>query len=94
MARQQVIDFNLPAGVDGGDGRVAVQHAHRRRAARLPDGPRPVAGGAGDAVRPHPAAQAVAAEGLAEVIDRALVEEPEIPVKTAAEFKGALENAM
>ena len=32
--------------------------------------------------------------GLAEVIDRALVEEPVIPFKTAAEFKEALENAM
>ena len=31
---------------------------------------------------------------LAEVIDRALVEEPEIPFKSAAEFKRALENVM
>ena len=33
-------------------------------------------------------------KGLAAVIDRALVEEPEIPFKTAAEFKEALENAL
>jgi len=32
--------------------------------------------------------------GLAAVIDRALVEEPEIPFKTAVEFKDALENAL
>ena len=32
--------------------------------------------------------------GLAEVIDRALVEEPEIPFKTAAEFKQALEAVL
>jgi eukaryotic-like serine/threonine-protein kinase len=31
---------------------------------------------------------------LAEVIDQALVEEPEIPFKTAAEFKEALERAL
>ncbi len=31
---------------------------------------------------------------LAAVIDRALVEEPEIPFKTAAEFKESLENAL
>jgi serine/threonine-protein kinase len=33
-------------------------------------------------------------EKLAEVIDHALTEEPEIPFKTAAEFKEALENAL
>ena len=32
--------------------------------------------------------------GLATVIDRTLVEEPEIPFKTAAEFKEALESAL
>jgi len=32
--------------------------------------------------------------GLATVIDRALVEEPEIPFKTAAEFKAALESVL
>ena len=32
--------------------------------------------------------------GIAEVIDRALVEEPEIPFKTAATFKEALESAL
>jgi hypothetical protein len=31
---------------------------------------------------------------LADVIDRALVEEPEIPFKTAAAFKEALEDAL
>jgi hypothetical protein len=33
-------------------------------------------------------------KNLAEVIDRALVEEPEMPFQTAAEFKEALENAV
>ncbi len=31
---------------------------------------------------------------LAKVIDRALVEEPEIPFKSAAEFRQALENGL
>ena len=60
----------------------------------FPAGRDPWLGGAGDAGRSHPTAEVFAAEELAEVIDRALVEEPEIPFKTAAAFKEALETAL
>ena len=96
MARQQVIDFKY-AGPEVDVWAMAASLYNMLTGAVPRDFP-PAATRGWPCWRRRPSPSGGAnpslPRGVAEVIDRALVEEPEIPFKTAAEFKEALTAAL